>query len=140
MKDEEKGWIKKRLQEAFFTAVRACLNEHKAAQRAASVREKYPGMPQDVLAKILIDRAVRKTMIEGAANGGAITAAEAVIAVPAPEAGQRVLAISGIAALMAGDVAYATKIQMQLLLEIGEIYRCPFSKDDEDDVWLIFKA
>jgi hypothetical protein len=29
---------------------------------------------------------------------------------------------------------------MQLLLEIGQIYECPFSKDDEDDVWLIFKA
>lgn len=140
MKDDEKGWIKKRLQKAFLTAVRACLNENKAAQRAAGVRAKYPGMPEDVLAKILIDRAGRKTMIEGAASGGAITAAEAVIAVPAPEAGQRVLAISGIAALLAGDVAYTTKVQMQLLLEIGEVYQCPFSKDDEDDVWLIFKA
>lgn len=29
---------------------------------------------------------------------------------------------------------------MQLLLEIGEIYECPFRRDDEDDVWLIFKA
>ena len=29
---------------------------------------------------------------------------------------------------------------MQLLLEIGEIYECPFNKDDEDDVWLIFKT
>lgn len=140
MKDDDKNWIRQRLQEAFLTAARSCLNEEKAAKKASAMREKFPGMPKDALAQILTKHAVRKTMIEGAVNGGAITAAEAVIAVPAPELGQRIAAIAGIGTLLAADVAYTTKVQMQLLLEIGEIYECPFSKDDEDDVWLIFKT
>jgi hypothetical protein len=110
------------------------LNEEKAAKKASALREKFPGMPKDALATILTKRAVRKTMIEGFGNGGAVTAAETVIATPAPELGQRLLALSGIGTLLAADVAYTTKVQMQLLLEIGEIYECPFSKDDEDDV------
>jgi hypothetical protein len=114
------------------------LNEEKASKKVSALRDKFPGMPKDALAKILTKQAIRKTMIEGAATGGAITAAEAVIAVPVPEGGQRVGAIAGIVALLATDVAYTTTIQMQLLLEIGELYDCPFSKNDEDDVWLIF--
>jgi murein DD-endopeptidase MepM/ murein hydrolase activator NlpD len=138
MKDDDKNWIRKKLQAAFLTAMRACLNEEKAAKMAAAARKQFPGMPKDALAQILTKRAIRKTMIEGAATGGAITAAEAVIAAPAPEVGQRVGAIASIGTLLATDVAYTTKVQMQLLLEIGELYECPFNKDDEDDVWLIF--
>lgn len=140
MKDDDKNWIRDKLHEAFLAAVRSCLNEENAAEKVAAVREKFPGMPKDALTNILTKRAVRKTMIEGAANGGVITAAEAVVAAPAPEAGQRVLAIAGIGTLLAADVAFTTKVQMQLLLEIGQLYECPFSKDDEDDVWLIFKT
>src|SRR6266536_1557573 len=140
MKDEDRNWIRQKLEEAFLTAVRSCLNEEKAAKKAVAVREKFPGMPKDALAEVLTRRAARKTAIEGGANGAAVTVAEAAIATPAPEGGQRVWAISAIPTLLAADVGYATKVQMQLLLEIGEIYDCPFSKDDEDDVWLIFKA
>jgi hypothetical protein len=84
--------------------------------------------------------AVRKTTLEGFVNGGAITAAEAVVAAPSPEPASKYLAGAGVASLLTTDVAFTTKVQMQLLLEIGEIYGCPFSKDDEDDVMLIFKA
>ncbi|MBA3830695.1 MAG: hypothetical protein H0X34_02135 [Chthoniobacterales bacterium] len=140
MRDDDKGWLKGKIQEAFLTAVRSCLNEEKAAEQASSVQRKYQGLPKDALADLLIKRAARKTMIEGAASGGAVTAAETIVAVPAPEPGQRVGAIAGIAASLTVDVAYTTRVQMQLLLEIGNVYDCPFNKDDEDDVWLIFKA
>lgn len=116
------------------------LNSDKAAERAAAVRKSHPGMPKDALAQILIGRAARKTMIEGALNGAAITAAEIPLAAPVPEPGHKALAISGIAALLVGDIGFTTKVQMQLLLELGELYECPFSKDDEDDVWLVLKA
>lgn len=140
MKRDWKNWIRQKLQEAFLTAVRAALNDQKAARRAEAVREKFPGMPRDMLAEILIKRAVRKTMAEGAATGAVITAAEAAAASPVPEGGQRPAAGYIIAAALAADVSFTTKIQMQLLLEIGEVYDCPFRKDDEDDVWQIFKA
>lgn len=74
MKEDNRSWIRQKLEEAFLTAVRSCLNEEKAVKKASAVREN------------------------------------------------------------------TTKVQMQLLLEIGEINECPFSQDDEDDVWLIFKT
>lgn len=89
MKDDDKNWIQAKLEEAFLTAIRSCLNEEKAAKKASGVREKFPGMPKDALAQILTKRAVRKTMIEGALNGGLVTAAEVVVVAPLPEAGQR---------------------------------------------------
>ena len=116
------------------------LNADKAAERADAVRRKHHGMPKDALAQILIDRAARKTMVEGALSGAAITAAEIPLAVPIPEPAHKALAISAIGTLIVGDIGFTTKVQMQLLLEIGELYECPFSKDDEDDVWLVFKA
>lgn len=144
MRDDDKNWFRQRImekiQEAFLLAVRFGLNEQKAAYKAANLRRKFPGFSKDALVEILIRRAARKTAAEGAVNGGAITAAEAGIAAPAPEAGQRPALIGAVGGLLVADVAYTTKVQMQLLLEIGEIYECPFSKDDEDDVWLIFKA
>ena len=138
MDEKDRNWLRKHLEQAFHTAVMAALNEHKAAARAASVRTKFPGMPKDALAQILTKRATRKTVIEGAGNGAAVTALEGTLA--SPEPASKTLVLTGIGALLTADIAFTTKVQMQLLLEIGEIYECPFSKDDEDDVWLILKT
>jgi hypothetical protein len=56
MKDDDKHWIRQKLQEAFLTAVRSALNEEKAARKAANVRQKFSGMSKDALAEILIRR------------------------------------------------------------------------------------
>jgi len=140
MNPDDENWFRRKIEEAVFAAVQALLDADQAAERADAVRRKHPRMPKDALAHILIDRATRKTMVEGALSGAAITVAEIPLAAPVPEPGQKALAISGISALIVGDIGFTTKVQMQLLLEIGELYECPFSKDDEDDVWLIFKA
>jgi len=140
MNPDDENWFRRKIEEAVFAAVQALLDADQAAERADAVRRKHPGMPKDALAHILIDRATRKAMVEGALSGAAITVAEIPLAAPVPEPGQKALAISGISALIVGDIGFTTKVQMQLLLEIGELYECPFSKDDEDDVWLIFKA
>ena len=140
MDPDDKSWLRQKVEEAFFAAVQAMLNADRATERVEALRRKHPGMPKDALAKILTDRAARKTMIEGGVNGGAITAAESVAVAPVPEPSSKTLALSSIGALIAADIGFTTKIQMQLVFEMGEIYECPFSKDDEDDVWLIFKA
>ncbi|PYJ46405.1 MAG: hypothetical protein DME50_17530 [Verrucomicrobia bacterium] len=36
MKNDDKHWIREKLQEAFLTAVRSCLNDEKAAAKAAA--------------------------------------------------------------------------------------------------------
>jgi hypothetical protein len=138
MDDEQKSWFRRKVEDGFHAAVVAALNSEKAAAKAAGVRQQFPGMSKDALAHVLTKRAARKTMIEGAASGAAVTAAEGTLA--SPEPASKPLVLSGIGALIVSDIAYATKVQMQLLLEIGEIYECPFNKDDEDDVWIILKA
>lgn len=140
MNPDENNWFRQKVEEAVFAAVQAMLDADKAVERVESVRQKHPGMPKDALAKILTDRAARKTMIEGAVNGGAITATETAVVAPVPEPSSKALAISGVCALIVADIGFTTKVQMQLVLEIGELYECPFSRDDEDDVWLILKA
>ena len=56
MDEKDRSWLRKHLEQAFHAAVVAALNEHKAAAKAASVRTKYPGMPKDALAQILVPK------------------------------------------------------------------------------------
>ena len=126
--------------EIVTSVVRASLNSKKAEANAKAIREKYRGLPIDVLADILIKWAARKTKWEGAASGLGVTGCEAVVAVPAPEPSHKVAAGTGVVALLLGDIAYTTRIQIQLLLAIADLYGCPFDPDDEEDVWVVFKA
>jgi len=95
------------------------MNPEKAAADAERVRREYPGLPHDALADILIKRAARKTKWEGAANGLGVTGCEVVLAVPAPEPSHKVAAGTGVATLLLGDIAYTTRIQMQLLFAVA---------------------
>lgn len=116
------------------------MDEKKIAEQVAKLRREFKTLPNDALVRILIKRAVRKTTLEGMADGAAITVLEGVIAAPNPEPASKAAAVAGIVALISGDVAYTTRVQMQLLLEIAQIYDCPYAKGSEEDVWLIFRA
>ena len=116
------------------------MNPKKAASETNQAREKYRGLPKDAIADVLIKRAARKTKWEGAANGLGVTGCELAVAVPAPEPAHKVAAASGVVALLLSDMAYTTRIQMQLLLAIAELYDAPFNADDEEDAYTVFKA
>lgn len=126
--------------QTFTSAVRASMNPKKAASETNQAREKYRGLPKDAIADVLIKRAARKTKWEGAANGLGVTGCELAVAVPAPEPAHKVAAASGVVALLLSDMAYTTRIQMQLLLAIAELYDAPFNADDEEDAYTVFKA
>lgn len=129
-----------KVQERIYDVVKRSLNEETARLNIDNIKQKYKGLPNDVIANILIKRAARKTTLEGAASGGGISGCEAVLISPIPEASHKTAAVGAGLGLVLADVAYSTKIQMQLLLEIAVLYGCPYDKKDEDDVWLIFKA
>ena len=135
-----KDEVGRRVGETFTTAVRASMDEEKAASNAQRAREKYQGLPSDALADILIKQAARKTAVEGAANGLGVSGCEVLVATPVPEPTHKAAAATGVVALLLGDVAYTTRVQVQLLMEIAEVYHCPFEPDDEEDIWLVFKA
>jgi hypothetical protein len=110
--------------ETFTSVIRASMNPESAAADAQRVRADYPGLPSDALADVLIRRAARKTKWEGAANGLAVTACETLVAAPASEPTHKVAAGAAVAALLLGDIAYTTHLQMQLLLTIARVARC----------------
>lgn len=127
--------------DTFVGTVRLALNPDKAAADAQHARrQQYPGLPYDALADILAKRAARKTKWEGAANGLAVTGCEALVAAPAPEPGHKIAVGAGVAALFLSDIAYTTRVQIQLVFAIAELYGCPFDADDEEDVYTVFKA
>lgn len=132
--------VVRRVSETFTTVVRASMNEEKASTNAQWAREKYWGLSSDALADVLIKRAAQKTKWEGAVTGLGVTGTEALAATPLPEPTHKVVAVTGGAALLITDIAYTTRIQVQLLLEIAQVYDCPFERDDEEDIWLVFKA
>lgn len=139
-KERVKQKILDTVHNTLFSVVKKSLDQDNAKKRVMKVREKYKGLPNDVVSGILIKYAVRKTTIEGGSNSVAISGCEGLIAAPVPDAAHKIAAGTGVITFITTDVAYTTKVQMQLLLEIAELYDCPYDNNDEDDVWLIFKA
>lgn len=140
MNEGQKKSLKEKLASRFIQTVRRCLDDGQARQNAEKAASKYPGLTRDALADVLIKSAAKRSAWSGATSGAAITGCEALVAAPAPEPSHKFAAVSGIAASITGDLAFATTVQMRLLQEIGHIYGCPFDEDDEDDVWLVFQA
>jgi hypothetical protein len=86
--------------EIFLGAVRFAMDADRAKEQVRRAREKYPGLPADDLAEVILRVAARKTKWEGAANGLAISAGEAVVAVPIPEGAHKIPAGAGVMALL----------------------------------------
>ena len=129
-----KAQVAEKAGDAFVSTVRTVANEKTAAAAAERARDKYRGLPPDAVAGRLVKTARRKTKWEGAANGLAVTGAEMAIGSPAAPA-----AIGAAVTLVLGDLAWTTKVQTQLAMEIAHLYGVPYDKHDDDDVYLIFK-
>ena len=138
--DKMKSQIVDSFNQMFLNVIKFALNSKTSVDRIEKLKLKYKGLPKDALAEILIKRAVRTNTIHGSANGAFITGAEAVATLPIPEPASKAVAISGTAAAIVEDATFSTKIQMQLILDLSELYDCVYELDDEEDVWLIFKA
>lgn len=137
---EIKGDLVQRAGDTFISVVRSSMNDQNAKAVAHGIREKYRGLPNDSHADILIKLAVRKTKWEGFASGLGITGCEIMVADPVPEPGHKAASIAGTIGLILGDIAFTTRVQMQLVISIAEIYNCPFQSGDDEDIWTIFKA
>ena len=53
MKGTEKSRFKQKIEEVFLSAVRKCLNDEQALQRAGEAKSKYPGLTRNALADVL---------------------------------------------------------------------------------------
>ena len=123
----------------FVSVIKLALKSKPSQERIDKLKSKFKGLPRDDIADILIKRAVRKNTVHGAINGAFITGAEVVARLPIPHPVGKALAIFGTGAAIVEDATFSTKTQMQLILDLSEVYDCSYDTDDEDDVWLIFK-
>lgn len=138
--DDLKVIVTNKLNLMFLEVIKFSLSMKVSYERIEKLKYKYRGLPKDELANVLINRAVRKNTIHGSVNGAFITGTEAVALLPIPEVASKAVAVSATAGAIVEDATYSTRTQMQLILDLSEIYECPYDLEDEDDIWLIFKA
>lgn len=100
--------------------------------RATYFQKKYPGLPPDEIADILIPVTVNYATIAGAIAGAAATA-------------NQIAALSSVgltAALFFGPVGaemlYLAQIQMRLILDLSVVYDLQLDAEDPEDVLMIF--
>ena len=100
--------------------------------RAEYFQKKYPGLPPDEVADILIGVTVKYATIAGGVAGAAVTA-------------NQIAALStagATVALMAGSIGaemiYLARIQMRLVLDIAVLYDLQLNADDPEDILMVF--
>jgi len=100
--------------------------------RAEYFQKKYPGLPPDEIADILIGVTVKYATIAGGIAGAAVTA-------------NQITALStagATVALMAGSIGvemiFLARIQMRLVLDISVLYDIQLDPEDPEDILMIF--
>ena len=100
--------------------------------RAEYFQKKYPGLPPDEIADILISVTVKYATIAGGVAGAAVTA-------------NQIAALStagATVALMAGSIGaemiFLARIQMRLVLDIAVLYDLQLNADDPEDILMVF--
>jgi len=140
MDEYKRSAFRRRAEQVIFDTVRRVLSQQRASEHVKKVQDRYPSLPPDALADILIRHAVRKTIVSGATSGVVVTALETLVAVPVPEASHKVASALAALGTASADLSYTTGVQMQLVLDVAHLYNAPYDADDEGDVWIILKA
>lgn len=100
--------------------------------RAEYFQKKYPGLPPDEIADILISVTIKYATIAGGVAGAAITANKIAVLSSA----------GATAALMAGsiggEIIYLARLQMKLVLDLSVLYDIQLDADDPEDILMVF--
>lgn len=118
--------------EWFFHLLRKVIQSYDRNARATYFQKKYPGLPDDEIADILISVAVRYAIIAGAIAGAAATANQ--IAGFSSAGMTAALFLGSIGA----EMLYLVQIQMRLVLDLSIVYDLQLDPEDPEDVLMIF--
>lgn len=108
------------------------LGIYKRNVRAEYFQQKYPGLPEDDLAEILISVSAKYAALIGGVTGTTSTLALTATIISGP------LGIAGAAASMAADLVGLGLIQIRLVLDLAVIYKADIDFEDPEDVLMIF--
>ena len=100
--------------------------------RAEYFQQKYPGLPPDEIADILIPVVVKYATIVGAITGVAATANQIAAL---SSAGMTVAVMAG---AIGTEMVCLALIQMRLVLDLSVVYDLQLDRDDPEDVLMVF--
>jgi tellurite resistance protein len=101
-------------------------------------QQKYEGVPADAIVDQRIKMAARYAAIGGGLSAGAYTAT--VAATIGTAGGASPATVPAAVATVMVDIAYITKIQLQLAYDISVLYRVPLDPSDPDDMWKLIRV
>lgn len=118
--------------EWFLKILQHVVRTHNRNARATYFQKKYPGLPPDDIADILISVVVRYATVAGAVAGVASTANQFVVASTAG------LSTPLFLGSLLAEMLYLAQIQMRLVLDLSVVYDLQLDPDDPEDVLMIF--
>ncbi len=100
--------------------------------RAEYFKRKYPGLPPDDLADILISVTTRYATVAGGVAGAAATSAQVATL---GTAGMTAPVFVG---AIGAEMVYLARVQLRLVLDLSVVYDLQLDPDDPEDVLMVF--
>lgn len=100
--------------------------------RAEYFQKKYPGLPPDDIADILISVTSRYAAVAGGIAGAAATTSQIATL---STAGMTLPLFLGV---IGGEMIYLSKIQLRLVLDLSVVYDLQLDPEDPEDVLMVF--
>jgi uncharacterized protein (DUF697 family) len=117
----------------FQNFIKFALRTHAKNANAAFFKSKYPGLPPDAIAEVLITSAKRYAALEGGVSAAAYSAA--IASTIGSLGGSSPLTIPAALAAFAVDLSFTTALQLRLAHDLAVIYGVPVDLEDPEDVW-----
>ena len=118
--------------EWFIRLLQKVVQSYDRNARAGYFQQKYPGLPADEIADILISVTTRYAAVAGGVAGAAATSAQV-----------STLGTAGMTApiffgAIGTEMVYLSRIQLRLVLDLSVLYDLQLDADDPEDVLMIF--
>ena len=116
----------------FIILLQKVVQSYDRNAKAEYFQRKYPGLPPDEIADILISVTVRYATIAGAITGAAASATQIAALSSAG------MTIAVMASAIGAEMIYLAHIQMRLVLDLSVVYDLQLDPDDPEDILMIF--
>jgi len=117
----------------FLNVLTRVISTYQRNARAEYFTKQYPGLPSDVIAEKLIGVCLAHASVAGGIAGVAVSTTQ--ITTLASFGASIPLLVGAIG----GEIAYISKIQLWLVLDLMNIYGIPFSAEDPEDIMNVFQ-
>lgn len=133
------GWKRFRSGEWLWTIIEKSFKNYWESATAEYFEKKYHNSNADHIARRLVAVAAKNASIVGGMTGGAVSADEILGLLTGFEGGLGLPANIGVAGVsICAEAVLLIRIQLQLVANLGKLYRAPLDPDDPEDILTIF--